>query len=324
MDTDIPTREGVFFHGDFTDAEKRRAVTDIPTREGVEEHHVATANDLLDVLSPRNTLWEDNASSWIFRGHANANWELKPSAVRNYPKCFKEVGITKASEGHKVSDGEERTKLEECMCKCFMGHLDRSGIAVPSELPHDGRPRFNPDPTLPVLALAQHHGLPTSLLDWTRRAWIAAYFASAEAVRVLGGLPPSVRQSVPKSASYLAVWALERGNPSLPSELDHLFYDAPAWTNPNLRAQAGLFTRLDITNDLALEELLPYLRQEPHKYGHIPRLRRFTLSIAEAGRLLRFLSQDGIDGASMFPGADGVVRKMRESALWDRPPRFGW
>jgi hypothetical protein len=46
-------------------------------------------------------------------------------------------------------------------------------------------------------------------------------------------------------------------------------------------------------------------------------LRRLTLSVSEAGKLLRLLSYEGITGASMFPGADGVVRAMRETALWD-------
>jgi hypothetical protein len=32
-------------------------------------------------------------------------------------------------------------------------------------------------------------------------------------------------------------------------------------------------------------------------------------------RLLRLVSYEGIDGVSMFPGADGVVRAMREVAL---------
>ena len=48
-----------------------------------------------------------------------------------------------------------------------------------------------------------------------------------------------------------------------------------------------------------------------------PPLHRLTLPVAEARRLLRLLSFEGVDGASMFPGADGVVRAMRERALWD-------
>lgn len=44
---------------------------------------------------------------------------------------------------------------------------------------------------------------------------------------------------------------------------------------------------------------------------------------SEARQLLRLLSDEGVDGASMFPGADGVVRAMRERVLWDDPNAYG-
>jgi hypothetical protein len=43
-----------------------------------------------------------------------------------------------------------------------------------------------------------------------------------------------------------------------------------------------------------------------------------TLSVEQAPRLLRLLAYDGITGASMYPGTDGVVRAMRERSLWDK------
>jgi hypothetical protein len=50
-----------------------------------------------------------------------------------------------------------------------------------------------------------------------------------------------------------------------------------------------------------------------------PELRRLTLPRTQAPTLLRLLANEGISGASMFPGADGVVRAMREESWWDRP-----
>jgi hypothetical protein len=53
-----------------------------------------------------------------------------------------------------------------------------------------------------------------------------------------------------------------------------------------------------------------------------PSLHRLLLPNSEAPKLLRLLSYEGITGASMFPGADGVVQEMREYALWDVRPQL--
>jgi hypothetical protein len=153
------------------------------------------------------------------------------------------------------------------------------------------------------MALAQHHGLPTMLLDWTRRAWVAAYFAAEE----------SADRNRRRAASHLAVWALFRGGLVDPVEGPH-FYDTPGGTNPNLHAQAGLFTIHFAEDDPSLEQHFVRIKKIT---GSTPTLRRLTLPTPEAPQLLRLLSEEGINGASMFPGADGVVRSMRESALWE-------
>ncbi len=89
-----------------------------------------------------------------------------------------------------------------------------------------------------------------------------------------------------------------------------LFYDAPGGTNPNLHAQAGLFTILVREDDTTIDQ-------------HVARvggyqLRRIMVSVGSAPALLRLLRDERITGATLFPGADGVVRAMKERTLWDR------
>jgi hypothetical protein len=47
-------------------------------------------------------------------------------------------------------------------------------------------------------------------------------------------------------------------------------------------------------------------------------MKQVVLPRTHAPRLLRLLSYAGINGSSMFPGYEGVVKRMREEALWDR------
>jgi hypothetical protein len=128
---------------------------------------------------------------------------------------------------------------------------------------------------------------------------VAAYFAAVE-------------NAVHAPFDCLAVWALEKGNRN--NEDAHLrFYAAPGGTNPNLHAQAGIFTFHFHEKELSLEQYLCHVRAESHEPLT---LRRISLAGCEAPRLLELLADEGVDGSSLFPGPDGVARAMREHALW--------
>jgi len=284
-------------------------VTTPAPRPRVNDQHLTTAEDLLDAL--RSKTWGE-PRDWIYRGQSNADWSLRPTAFRS-PAAFRPFGI----DGD-TSNWSPREFLLMRGLTRFRDGLDASGVAIPVQAPsvdigERDRTTFGamlPE-AYPLMALAQHHGLPTLLLDWTRRGPIAAYFAASSA------LDPTTTDK----GSHLAVWALRAQTGELIGygrNDDQTMgivrvYQAPAGTNPNMRAQAGLFTFVFGYDDPGVETIVARRADDG------PELRRLTLPHAEAPKLLRLLASEGITGASMFPGADGVVRSMREESLWDRP-----
>ena len=95
--------------------------------------------------------------------------------------------------------------------------------------------------------------------------------------------------------------------------------DWPMASNPNLRAQTGLFTYLRDGHIVAVDEYLASIKGKftaLEEHVPLPWLRRLTLPARHAAALLRFLSYSGIHGASMYPGYEGVVRRLREEGLW--------
>ena len=166
------------------------------------------------------------------------------------------------------------------------------------------------------MAFAQHHRLPTPLLDWTRRSLVASYFAAGEVARDTRFRETGIADD--KLGSHLAVWALRAGNDGRNVWSGNMgilqILGAPGATNPNMRAQAGLFAWLVSDRDVSIEEFVA----RKTVTSRTPWLRRMVLPHAEAPKLLRLLSYEGISAASMFPGADGVVQAMAEPNLWDR------
>jgi hypothetical protein len=177
-------------------------------------------------------------------------------------------------------------------------------------------------------AVAQHYGLPTRLLDWSRNPMVAAYFAAREAAAWVA----SGRVS-PRRHQHLCVWALRAHDLALlrKNGVSHTIeiVSAPTALIPNLAVQHGVFT-VDLREQKADERVyrrpldrlvldLAPRRAEPKQ----PMLVRLTLPVVRSQELLRRLAAHGVDATAVSAGHVGAAEAVRERALWDAADGLG-
>jgi FRG domain len=154
-----------------------------------------------------------------------------------------------------------------------------------------------------LVALAQHHGYPTPLLDWTYSPYVAAYFAFNDKKSLPSKKGGTVRiymfDKIAWENDFLQLVSLTVAAPHF-SLLEPL-----AMNNPRLTPQQALLT---VTN---LADIESYVLDMEKRHGK-QYLQAIDLPVADRELVLRELRLMGITAASLFPGLDGTCRHLRE------------
>jgi len=162
-----------------------------------------------------------------------------------------------------------------------------------------------PTNTWEWMALAQHHGLPTRLLDWSVNPLIALYFAVAETYNEIdlkrdNLISPKYNGGAAFYIAHTRYGLSEIDEESDPYEAKTCFFSAPVVT-ARIRSQSGVFSIQKNPHKPLHEQI--YKKEHIHKY-HIPFELRAVLA-----KELRLL---GVNHAFVYPDLDGLAKYIQE------------
>jgi hypothetical protein len=265
------------------------------------------------VLTEKAVSWEDFLrwvnelqGSWCFRGHRESEWLLITSLDRAVRR--------ETPSGHHHLD----RRLEQRELLFRFQQQARLYVRNP---PLD-------DDLGSWLALMQHHGAPTTLLDWTKSPYVAAYFVFEE--RALG------------AEKHSALWAIDldwlerKGQELLGPRVPELALDDPMVRVRQINSllaqrhesDGAVIIKVDPLQSnerLATQQgvLLWNLFPEAFFFGALMRMmihpetpdqpvvRKLEVEAGCRTEFLTNLRAMNIHRASLFPGIDGFARSLR-------------
>jgi hypothetical protein len=218
-------------------------------------------------------------SNFAFRGRPDADDDLSTSLVRL---------------------GGDTHAIERPLLRHFRKYAARDAVPV--------------DSTWNWLALAQHHGLPTRLLDWTYSPYVALHFATArmdtdgavwmvDYVRAHELAPPALREQLEREAANVFTTEMIAAAAADFDDLAELGDDFVVFVEPpsfderivNQYALFSLMSRANASLDAWLEQ-------------HAKLARKLVIPAELKWEVRDKLDQANVTERVLFPGLDGLSR----------------
>lgn len=259
------------------------------TSDAMQEVRVHSWSEFNDYMTRRD--------GWAFRGQSDASWPLMSSLSRR----LLQNGVPPDQWRHR----EERA-IRIFRRKAHVYLPDKSVL----------------DNDLRCLAMMQHHGAPTRLLDFTKSPFVAAFFALEQATRdaaVYALNTPWIWAEGPDFNPSLTRDALD---PRVPTNFDKYFavnklpvvwFGEPREMDSRLVAQSGLLVVPGV-----LEKSLDVLLDE-YARGQLL-VERILIGPEVRAEAMHELYRMNITHATLFPDLEGLARSILYELEENWPP----
>ena len=229
----------------------------------------------------------DDLEEWAFRGHRSAEQPLLSSLSRRLTQYCPDASQWRTREARGLRIFRRKAHI-------YLGER----VALEDDLR--------------CMAIMQHHGAPTRLLDFTKSPFVAAFFALEGATgdaAIFAINTPALWRATPDFDASLTRDVIDPREPDnfaryfAPNDRALLWCGEPAEMDMRLVAQSGLFV-VPGQIDRTLEQILE------HYPSQQPLMKKIVLPYTLRERMMRTLYRMNITHATLFPDLDGLARSI--------------